>query len=313
MRYVIRKLLTMLITLLVVSLCVFWAFSVIPGDPATQMLGTNATAEQVNNLREQLGLNRPFIIRYAEWVSGLFTGDFGTSYSYNVPVKSMLAEKLPITLVLTGMSFVFILLISIPMGVLSAKYYDRPIIKVLQQLNRLFMAIPPFFIGIILTLVLGLILRLFTPGGFVSYSVNMGKFLSYMIVPSLAIAIPKSAMTVQMLKESVLSEAKLDYVRTAYSRGNSTNQVLYKHVLRNAFIPVVTFLGMTLADIVAGSIVIEQVFSIPGFGRLLITSISGRDYPVAQSIILIIAFTVMVVNFIVDILYKVIDPRVEKS
>lgn len=313
MRYVIRKLLTMLITLLVVSLCVFWAFSVIPGDPATQMLGTNATAEQVNSLREQLGLNRPFIIRYAEWVSGLFTGDFGTSYSYNVPVKSMLAEKLPITLVLTGMSFVFILLISIPMGVLSAKYYDRPIVKVLQQLNRLFMAIPPFFIGIILTLVLGLILRLFTPGGFVSYSVNMGKFLSYMIVPSLAIAIPKSAMTVQMLKESVLSEAKLDYVRTAYSRGNSTNQVLYKHVLRNAFIPVVTFLGMTLADIVAGSIVIEQVFSIPGFGRLLITSISGRDYPVAQSIILIIAFTVMVVNFIVDILYKVIDPRVEKS
>ncbi len=313
MRYVLRKFCTMLITLLIVSFCVFLAFSVIPGDPATQMLGTNATTAQLEALREQLGLNRPLVIRYLEWVSGIFTGNFGNSYLYNVSVSSMLKDKLPITLVLTGMSFLFIVMISIPLGVLSAKYYDRPWIRTFQFMNRLLMAIPPFFIGILLTLFLGLILRLFTPGGFVSYKVDLFSFLGYMIVPSIAVAIPKSAMTIQMLKASVLSESKLDYVRTAYSRGNSTDQVLYKHVLRNALIPIVTFLGMTLSDIVAGSIVIEQVFSIPGFGRLLIASISGRDYPVAESIIFIIAVVVMLINFLVDILYRFIDPRVEKA
>lgn len=313
MRYAIRKLVTMILTILMVSLLVFLAFSIIPGDPATQMLGTNATAQKLEALRAQMGLDRPLLIRYLEWVKNFISGDMGISYSYHVPVRQMLYDKLGIMLTLTGLSFLLIVLLSIPLGILTAKYYDRYFAKAFDVLNQLFMAIPPFFIGILITYLFGLLMHLFTPGGFVSYKSDPWGYFLYMLTASFSIALPKAAMSMRLLKTSVLSEAKLDYVRTAYSRGNRTNQVLYRHVLRNALIPVVTFLGMTLADIVAGSIVIEQVFSIPGFGRLLITSISNRDYPVAQAIIVIIAFLVVVINFIVDTLYPLIDPRIKKD
>ena len=312
MRYGIRKGLTMLITILMVSLFVFLAFSVIPGDPATQMLGINATEQKVTALREQLGLNRPLFIRYFTWVRDFFVGDMGISYTYHMPVRNILAQKLPITLTLTAISFLMIVILSIPLGILSAKYYDRYFAKAFDVLNQLLMAVPPFFIGIVMTYLFGLLLHVFTTGGFISYENSVSAFLAYMLLPSLSIALPKAAMNMRMLKTSVLSESKLDYVRTAYSRGNKTDQVLYRHVLRNALLPVVTFLGMTLADIVAGSIVIEQVFSIPGFGRLLVTSIANRDYPVAQAIIAIIAIIVVVINFLVDILYPLIDPRVKQ-
>ena len=311
MRYLIRKFLTMLVTVLLVSLIVFLAFSVIPGDPATQMLGTGATPEKVETLRVQLGLDTPVLLRYLKWIRDFFFGDMGVSYTYHTSVKSMLSDKLPITLTLTGLSFVFIVILSVPTGILCAKYYDRIPAKILDVLNQIFMAVPPFFSGILITYVFGLLLKLFTPGGFVSYQISPGSFLAYMIVPALAVSIPKAAMNMRLLKTSVLAESRLNYVRTAYSRGNRTDQVLYNHVLKNALLPVITFLGMTLADIVAGSIVIEQVFSIPGFGRLLIASISNRDYPVAEAIIVIIAIVVVVINFVVDMLYPLIDPRVK--
>lgn len=313
MRHIVKKLITMIITILAVSFLVFLAFEIIPGDIATKMLGTNATPQKVDALREQLGLNKPFLERFICTVRDFFVGDMGMSYTYFTPVKSLLAEKLPITITLTLMSFIFIILLSIPLGLLTAKYYDRFFAKVFDVLNQLFMSVPMFFTGILFTYLFGILLRWFTPGGFVSYKTNFWGFLGYMVVPSLSIAIPKAAMNMRLLKNSVLSEASLDYVRTAYSRGNSTNRILYKHVLRNALMPVVTFMGMTLADIVAGSLIIEQVFSIPGFGRLLITSISNRDFPVAQSIIVIIAIIVTVVNFLVDVLYTILDPRVRNE
>lgn len=313
MRYIGRKLITMLLTVLAVSFFVFLAFSVIPGDPATQKLGTQATPEKVAALRAEMGLDRTLLLRYTEWLEDFFFGDMGTSYHYQTSVRGMLSDKLPITLTLTGLSFLLILFLSIPLGILSAKYYDRIPAKLADVVTQILMAVPPFFTGILMTLLFGLLLHLFTPGAFVSYRVSVVGFLGYMIVPSLSVAIPKAAMTQRLLKSSVLSESKLDYVRTAYSKGNGTSRVLYRHVLKNALIPVVTFLGMTLADIVAGSIVIEQVFSIPGFGRLLITSISNRDYPVAQAIITIIAMLVLLINFFVDLLYRVLDPRVEAS
>ena len=309
MRYILKKLASMLATVLIVSFLVFLAFSVIPGDPALNKLGTNATPEKVAMLREQMGLNRPLFIRYLEWIKSFFIGDMGTSYSYGVSVRSMLAGKVPITLTLTILSFVLIVLISIPLGIYTAKHEDNLIAHIIDILNQIVMAVPAFFIGIILTYILGLVLHWFTPGGYVSYQTSVGAFLYYLIFPALAIALPKAAMNTKLLKSSVLKEAKLDYVRTAYSRGNSTNEVLYKHVLKNALIPVITFLGMTLADIVAGSLIVEQVFSIPGIGRMLITSIANRDYPVVQSIIAIVAFIVIIVNFLVDILYQIIDPR----
>ena len=309
MKTILKKIITCIITVLLVTLFVFIAFELIPGDAATARLGINATPEALSALREELGLSRPFFVRYFSWLGAFFFGDMGISTSYGVSVRSMLSSKLPITMTLTLMSFVMVVALSIPIGVITSKYEDRPASKAVDVLGQITMSIPPFFLGIIITYVFGMILNMFTPGGFVSYDVNFGRFLGYLFFPALAIALPKAAMSTKLLKTSILSERKLDYVRTAYSRGNSTMDVLYKHVLKNALIPVITFLGMTLADIVAGSLVIEQVFSIPGYGRLLISSIANRDYPVVQAIIAIIAMIVIIINLVVDILYHVLDPR----
>lgn len=292
---------------------VFIAFDLIPGDAATNRLGINATPEALERLREEMGLTKPFFVRYFSWLASFFFGDMGISYSYGVSVRSMLASKLPITVTLTVMSFIMIVILSIPIGLYTSKYEDRAASKAVDILGQITMSIPPFFLGILITYVFGMIFKVFTPGGFVSYDINFGKFLGYLVFPSVAIALPKAAMSTKLLKSSILSERKLDYVRTAYSRGNSTMDVLYKHVLKNAIIPVITFLGMTLADIVAGSLVIEQVFSIPGYGRLLISSIANRDYPVVQAIIAIIAMIVIIINTLVDTTYKVLDPRLRGS
>ena len=313
MKTIIKKIITFIVTVLLVTLFVFIAFELIPGDAATARLGINATPEALTALREEMGLTRPFFIRYFSWLGSFFFGDMGISYSYGVSVRSMLASKLPITLTLTLISFIMVVAISIPIGVFSSKYEDRPGIKIIDVAGQLTMSVPPFFLGIIVTYVFGMLLHLFVPGGFVSYDVDFGKFLSYLFFPAVAIALPKAAMSTKLLKTSILSERKLDYVRTAFSRGNSTMDVMYKHVLKNAIIPVITFLGMTLADIVAGSLVIEQVFSIPGYGRLLISSIANRDSPVVQAIIAIIAMIVIVINLIVDILYQILDPRMREG
>ena len=311
MKRIFKKFLIMLVTLLAVSFLVFLALSIIPGDAATNMLGTQATQESIEALREEMGLNDPFFVQYFRWLFGCLKGDFGTSYSYHMSVSSLIMDKLPITITLTLFSFIIIFVVSIPLGVFIAKHSGGVIDRVLTVFNQIIMSIPAFFSGIIITLVFGLILGLFTPGGFVSYKTDVAGFLGYLIFPSVAIAIPKISMTVKLLKESILEEYKKEYVRTAYSRGNSTTQVLYKHVLKNALIPVITFLGMTLADIVAGSIVIEQVFGIPGIGRILLTSISNRDFPVVQAIIIILAVIILVINFIVDIIYHKVDPRID--
>lgn len=311
MKRIFNKFLIMLVTLLAVSFLVFLALSIIPGDAATNMLGTQATPEKIEALREEMGLNDPFFVQYFRWLSGCIKGDFGTSYSYHMSVSSLIMDKLPITITLTIFSFMIIFVVSIPLGVFIAKHTGGIIDRILTVINQIVMSIPPFFSGILITLVFGLILGLFTPGGFVSYKTDVAGFIGYLIFPSIAIAIPKISMTVKLLKESILEEYKKEYVRTAYSRGNSTTQVLYKHVLKNAVIPVITFLGMTLADIVAGSIVVEQVFGIPGLGRILLTSISNRDYPVVQAIIIILAVIILVINFIVDIIYHKVDPRID--
>lgn len=310
MKYVLKKAGAFLLTILIVSFLVFVAFALIPGDAAVSRLGTQATPEQLEALREEMGLNQPLPVRYGQWLSGLFRGDMGTSYSYQMPVRSMVADKLPITLTLTGMAFVMVVLLSIPFGIYAAKHEGGPADRMIMVISQITMAIPPFFLGILLTFFFGLVLRWFTPGGYVSYQTDWMGFVSYLFFPALAIALPKSAMAMKLLRSSVLKEKEFDYVRTAYSRGNSTNQVLYGHVLKNALIPVITFLGMTLADMIAGSIIIEQVFSIPGLGRILLTSISNRDYPVVEAVIIWVAFLVLFVNLLVDLLYRFLDPRI---
>ena len=310
MKYVVRKILTMILTLLAVTFFVFLSFHVISGDPATSMLGMEATPQKVAALREELGLNDPVLVQYGRWAAGLLHGDMGTSYSYRMPVTGMVANKIPVTITLTLMAFVLMVVISIPLGIYTAKHEGGVVDRIIYIINQIIMAIPPFFSGILITLIFGRTFKLFTPGGYVSYEKDFAGFIGYLFFPAVAIALPKAAMAVKLLRSSVIKEAKLDYVRTAYSRGNRTNDVLYKHVLKNALIPVVTFLGMALADMIAGSIIIEQVFSIPGLGRILLTSISNRDYPVVMAVIVCIAVLVLVVNMAVDLIYGLIDPRI---
>ncbi len=310
MRYAGKKIVTMFLTLFAVTLFVFLAFHVISGDPATSMLGTQATKERVEALREEMGLNDPVLLQYGRWAVSFLKGDMGISYSYKMPVSEMVAGKIPVTLTMTVMAFLLMVVISVPLGIYTAKHAGGMTDRIICMINQVIMAFPPFFAGILITLVFGRIFKLFTPGGYVSYDKNFAGFIGYLFFPSLAIALPKAAMAVKLLRSSVISESKLDYVRTAYSRGNRTRDVLYKHVLKNALIPVITFLGMALADMIAGSIIIEQVFSIPGLGRILLTSISNRDYPVVMAVIVCIAVLVLVVNMAVDIIYGLVDPRI---
>lgn len=310
MKYVLKKILTMLITLLLVTLFVYFAFNLISGDPAISILGTEASPERLEALRQEMGLNDPIIVRYFRWLFAFVRGDMGTSYSYRLSVSSMIGEKVPVTLMLGAYSFLLMLLISIPLGIYTSKHAGSVADRTIYVINQIIMAIPAFFSGILITFLFGRVLKIFTPGGYVSYKSSLLDFMGYMFFPALSIALSKSTMAVKLLRTSILKEANQDYVRTAYSKGLSTTKVLYRHVLKNAILPTITFFGMCLADMIAGSIVVEQVFSVPGLGRILLTSISNRDYPVVMAIIVIIATTVLVVNMVVDIIYSIVDPRI---
>ena len=318
-KYFIKKFATLIITLFVVSAAVFIAFEIIPGDVVTSILGTEATEEREEQLRKELGLDKPPVERYFVWIGKVLKGDLGVSYRYSknmnemMPVAELIGDKLVVTLWLALISFIFIIVIAFPVGILWARSRNRFLDASLSVLSQAQMAVPSFFLGILVTYLFGILLKWFSPGGYVSYKDNVWGFAGYLIFPAISVALPKSAMTARFLRNSMITELGSDYVRTAYSKGCSDRRVMYGHVLRNAMMPVITFLGMIIAEIVAGSIVIEQVFGLPGIGRLLISSISTRDFPVVEILILYITFVVVFVYFLVDILYRVIDPRISSK
>lgn len=309
MKEAAKRIFMLLITMVIVSFLTFLAFSLISGDPATSLLGTEATPEKVAALREQLGLNRPLLVRYGSWVAGFFTGNLGTSYSYQLPVGQLIRGPLLITLCLSALSFVLITAISIPVGVHAARRNGGALAAVSVVVNQLLMAIPPFFTGVVLTWVFSILLKWFTHGRFPGFSEHPLASLGYLLYPAVSIALPRIAMTVRMLCSTIRTEMEKDYVRTAISRGNDRGGVLYRHVLKNALVPVVTFLAQTMAEIVAGSIVVEQVFAVPGLGRLLLASIGNRDYPVVQAIVVILALWVVLAGTAADLINQRIDPR----
>ena len=313
MRYILKKIASTLITLLVVSVVLFMSFQLISGDPATRMLGTSATPERLEALRAELGLDKPLIIQYLSWLQAFVHGDLGTSYVYKQSVAGLLATKVPVTLWLASISFVLMCALALPAGVYTAKHAGSPTDRVLMVANQVIMAIPPFFSGILISWLFGMVLRLFSPGGFVSYERSFWGFVGYLVFPAIAIALPRAAQVAKLLRGSILEEAGKNYTRTAYSRGNTTSGVLYGHVLKNAFLPVLTFLGMSLANMLAGSLVVERVFGIPGISTTLLSSIGNRDYPVVLAIVMWIAVVIIVINLIVDILYRVLDPRIAEE
>ncbi len=304
MKVLLRKILNLMIALLIVTLLTFLALQVIPGDPVTKMLGADATAAQAAQLRARLGLDQPVLVRYGRWLLSFLKGDPGMSYSYSMPVAEMLKGKLSVTVILTALSFAMTVFISIPLGILTARS---------ESVRQLFMALPPFFIGILSVYLFGIVLKLFAPGTYVPLSESVAGGLGYLLLPALAMALPRSAMTVKMLRSSIRSQMAEDYVRTARSRGLTDSQILRRHALRGAMVPVVTFLAQSAAEIMTGTIIIEQVFTIPGLGRLLLSSIGSRDFPVVQAIVVMMAVFIILVNFAADLINMAIDPRIRVS
>ena len=309
MRYTAKRIGTLLLTMVLVSLFVFFAFSQISGDAAQRLLGTEATPERLEALREELGLNRPLGVRYVDWMLALLRGDMGTSYQYRMSVAQLISERLRPTLTLTVMAFVLIVLISIPVGVVTAKYAGGRLDRCVTVLGQILMSVPSFFTGILFSWLFGLVFRLFVPGAFPGANAGMGAYLGYLFFPALALALPRAAMTVRLLRGCILEEAQRDYVRTSMARGRSRGDILYLHVLKNTLVPLVTFLAMTVAELVAGGVIVEQVFSIPGLGRLLISGVSNRDAPVVEAVVTLVAFWVVVCNLAGDLLGRRIDPR----
>lgn len=309
MKYILKRIGMLLVTMILVSFLTFLAFEIVSGDPVRNMLGTDATPAQVLALRQELGLDKPFLSRYVSWLLGFFSGDLGRSFSYRQPVWSLISSKLMITLSLSLLSFALIILISIPVEVLSYQWVGGPLDWLRTTFNQLCMAVPPFFTGILLSWAFGVILKVFTPGDFPGFAKNFGGSLKHLFFAAVCLSIPRIAMTVRMMRSTIVDEMNKAYVRTAISRGNDRRSVLTRHVLKNSLVLVVTFLGQTLAELVGASIVVEQVLGIPGLGRFLVSSISHRDYPVVQAIVVILAFWVVLAGTIADIVNQRIDPR----
>ena len=312
MKYAAKRIAMLLVTMVIVSLLAFVAFDLISGDPATAMLGTAATPEKVAALRAELGLDRPLLVRYGEWLVGFFTGNLGISYSYGQPVWELISSKVLVTLVLSLMSFVLIVAVSIPLGLRSAVgggKLEGVRDGVRTVINQLCMAVPPFFTGILLSWLFGTVLHWFIHGQFPGFAHDPLGSLGYLLFAAISLAIPRIAMTTRMLRGTIREELQKDYVRTAISRGNDRKGVLRRHVLKNSRVVTVTFLAQTMAEIVAGSIVVEQVFAIPGLGRMLVASISSRDYPTVQAIVVILAFWVVLAGTVADLINQRIDPR----
>ncbi|WP_292596291.1 ABC transporter permease [Mesotoga sp. UBA6090] len=306
----LKKLFAMILTVLLVSLITFVTFEIIPGNPALTRLGVDAQESQYEALSAELGLNDPLEIRLSRWLKGLFTGDLGISMRYSVPVSELILDRLPVTISLAVMSLVLIVLIGIPLGIVSAKYGERLPGILITLISQIGMAIPSFWSGIILIYIFGIVLRWVSPGGFVPWSEDAYGAFKSLILPAIAIALPSIASIIRYTRNSIMDQMKNDYVQLALSKGLNLNSVLLRHVLKNALIPIITVLGMIAANILGGAIVIEQVFTLPGVGRLLINAITTRDLPLVQGMVLYIAFIIVVINFFIDVIYTVIDPRI---
>ena len=312
MNYVLRRLISAILILVIVSLITFAIFQIIPGDPVLAKLGLDADEAQVEALRHELGLDRPVYVRYFEWITGAVQGDLGTSIRFDAPVFNLIKGRLGVTASLTLLSLILIVGIGLPVGVFIAKRESLAAL-VVSIISQIGMAIPSFFLGILITFLFGLVFRMFVPGRYVSFAENWQAAMWYLFFAALAIAIPRIAVIIRYMRSSILEEKKQDYVRSALAKGGSNNYIMVVHILRNALIPVITVLGMTIADVLGGSLIVEQVFNIPGIGRLLIMGITNRDFPLVQGIVLYIAVIIILINFTVDVVYRVIDPRIKLS
>ena len=311
--YLLKRLGGLLATLVAASIVIFLALEVLPGDAAEMQLGQNATPAQVLALRTELRLNRPAVERYLVWIGGMARGDFGQSYSYEVPVSGLIEQRLQVTIPLAFLAMALTILLALPAGIFAADHHGRPSDVAVSGLTQLGLAIPNFWLAILLVLLFAVALHLFPSGGFPGWNHGLWPGLRALLLPAVSLAAVQAAILTRITRSAVLEVLGEDFVRTARAKGLSRPATLWRHVLRNALISVVTIMGLQFAYLVAGTIVSENVFYLPGLGRLVFQAIANRDLVVVKNAVLLLAAMVMVINVIVDLLYAVIDPRLRIS
>jgi len=309
LRYSLKRLFSLGISLVVASLVIFAVIEIAPGDPAGFMLGLNAQPDTVAALRAELGLDVPKIQRYLAWIGGMLTGDFGISYTYWVPVGQMIADRMWVSLPLALLALTLSTLIAIPVGLYAANRRGEGGDIAVMGLTQLGIAVPNFWFAMILVVIFAINLRWFSAGGFPGWDAGLFTGLKALTLPAVALALPQAAILSRVLRSALIDILTEDFIRTARAKGLSRRQTLWRHALRNALIPVLTIMGLQFSFLLAGAIIIEQVFFLPGLGRLVFQSISQRDLIVVESVVMLLVFAVIVVNFAVDLAYAAVDPR----
>lgn len=308
-KYYIKKISGLLITIFLVTLITFFTFNILPGNPALAILGPDADTAQIQALEAEFHLDQPLYSRYFSWITGVLRGDLGYSYRYGQKVSVIISKAFGVTFSLGLFSLVLTVLMGLPLGIVMGQYSRKKSVKILEVFDQIWLSTPGFCTAILLIMIFTVILKLFPSMGYVSFFQNPLQSLRTMFLPALSLSFGSSAILARYLKTDFTMQKSLDYVRTARSKGLSTGRIVFVHILRNSLICVVTTLGLIVTDILGGSIIIENVFSLPGIGRLIATSITSRDFPLIQGLVLYLAVITVSVNFIVDILYQVIDPR----
>ena len=306
--FLIRRFLALLLTLWAASVVVFVVLEILPGDPALVMAGMDASPESVEALSRNLGLDRPPLERYLGFVGGFFTGDLGLSHAYRVPVADLVAERLPITLPLAGLALLIAVAIALPVGLYAATHHGRRGDTLVMGLSQVGVAIPDFWFGILLVLLFSVLLNWFNAGGFPGWSDPL-LALRALLLPAVALGLSQASILARVTRSAALEVLQEDFVRTARAKGLSRRRIVWRHVLRNALIPISTLVGLQIAFLLAGTIVIENVFFLPGIGQLVLNAIANRDLIVIQALVLLLTGMVVIVNFLVDLAQLLIDPR----
>ncbi|MGM0741578.1 MAG: ABC transporter permease [Pseudomonadota bacterium] len=309
LRYGARRAMSLFVSLLVASLVIFLALEIVPGDPAAYMLGINAEPDTVAALRAELGLNRAAPLRYLDWIGGMLQGDFGISYTYRTPVAGMIAERLKVSLPLALYALALSTLIAFPAGIWAAQRRGSAVDVGVMGVTQLGVAIPNFWFGMLMVLVFAINLRWFSAGGFAGWDSGFLAAMKSLTLPAVALALPQASILTRVMRSALLDTLGEDYIRTARAKGLTRGQALRRHALRNAMIPVLTIIGLQFSFLLAGAIIIENVFFLPGLGRLVFQAISARDLIVVESVVMLLVFAVIVVNFAVDLAYAWVDPR----
>ena len=307
--FLCQRILILIATLLLVSGAIFIVLHVIPGDPAQLILGIHATPETLHELRHRLALDLPLPVQYVKWIGELVRGDLGRSITYDIPIASLILSRLEVTVPLAILSILFAVIFSIPLGVYAARHRNRPGDYGVMVFSQIGLAVPAFWAGILFILLFAVELRWFAAGGFQPWTETPWGAFKSLLLPALSLGLIRAAVLTRLTRSSMLEVLGEDYIRTARSKGLTEKMVVYKHAFRNALIPVVTLVGLQMGELLAGAIVIENVFNLPGLGRLIFLAIGQRDLPVVQGGSLLIAFLIVVINFSVDAIYGIVDPR----